>query len=220
MPGAAKKPSRKALVEEYLRRNRPAEIDAPALAALRRYVIEGLGEGARVSNRYLLDLLESTDVPIARELGGLPPDLRGRVHFHDLAAAEASLRDLLQEDEMARAAANSRRLEDCRHAVLQAKERLEMILRRAGLSPAKRAEKAGWSCASGRYNKNSAAKPRSCSGLSFRIGPHAVDGVHPIVNRASRALGRQVEYLWWSCQDWGFRVYDGPARTKMVSRGA
>ena len=146
MPGAAKKPSRKALVEEYLRRYRPSVINAPTLAELRRHVLQGLEAGARVSDRYLLDLLEATAVPIARELGGLPPDLRGRVHFHDLSAAEASLRDLLREDELARAA-DSLRVEDCRRAVLRAKQRLEMLLRQRGLNPAKRAEKEeilGW----------------------------------------------------------------------------
>lgn len=146
MSGAAKKPTRKSLVEQYLRLRRPAEISEEGLIELRRYVSEGLG-GARLSDRYLLDLVERAGMPVARELGGLPLELCDRVHFHDFAAAEASLRDLEREYEAARAASDGQRAQDCRRAVLRAKERLNMMLRRRGLSPDKRAEKQemlGW----------------------------------------------------------------------------
>ncbi len=146
MSRAPKKPSRKLLVEQYLREKRPAEINTATLADLRRYVSQAL-DGASVSDRYLLEIVEETSTPVARELGGLPADLRGRVHFHDFASAEASLRDLEREYGAARAVADRQRAADCRRAVLRGKQRLEMILRQRSLSEAKRAEKQemlGW----------------------------------------------------------------------------
>jgi len=141
MPDAAKKRSQKSLVAEYVRLYRPAEISAQTLAELRQFVLQGLGPGTKVSDRYLLDLLEAAPIPIARELGGLPMDLRGRVHFHDFGAAETSLRGLQEEFQTARALADRQREADCRRAVLKAKERLELILRRSSLRAEKRAEK-------------------------------------------------------------------------------
>ena len=131
-----KRPSRKYLVEEYLRENKPEEITAEVLREIRRHVTERLG-GATASERYLLDLLERTSIPIVRELGGLPADLRERVHFHDRAAAEASLREMQREYE----AGDRHRAEDVRRAVLRGRERLELLLRRPALSGEKRAEK-------------------------------------------------------------------------------
>ena len=142
----ARKPSRKSLVEDYLRLHHPAEVNAAMLAELRRFVSERLASAA-VSDRYLLDLVEHTPTPISRELGGLPLDLRDRVHFHDFAAAETSLRDLEREYEAARAADDRERVGDCRRAVLRGRQRLEMLLRQRSLSDAKRAEKQeilGW----------------------------------------------------------------------------
>lgn len=140
MASRSKKPSRKSLVEEFLRLHPPAEITAETLAALRRYVSEALG-GATVSEKYLLDLLDETPLPIARELGGLPPALRRRVHFHDFAAAEASLLDLCQEHSRALLGGDRERAADCGRAVLRGKQRLEMLLRQRGLPEPKRAEK-------------------------------------------------------------------------------
>lgn len=141
MAGGAKKPSRKVLVDEFLRARRPDELDPPALAALRAFLRDRLGPAARLSDRYLLELVERAGVPVARSLGGLPLDLCGRVHFHDLAAAESSLLDLGQEYSRARAAGDPQRAADCRRAVLRGKDRLNFLLRRPGLSPEKLAEK-------------------------------------------------------------------------------
>ena len=131
MSGPTKKPSRKSLVEEFLREHHPAEVTPAVLAAARRYVITGLG-GIRVTDRYLVELAEAAGFAVAREAGGLPADLRDRVHFHDFDAAEASLRDLQQEYVAAREVSDQARVQDCRRAVL---------LRRPGLSAEKRAEK-------------------------------------------------------------------------------
>ena len=140
MPGDGKKPTRKSLVAEYLRLQGSQEITPERLNQLRRFVSLGL-DGAAVSNRYLLELAEYAGVSVSRELGGLPADLRERVHFHDCAAAEASLLEMQQEYEKARAAGDGLRAQDCRRAVLRARERLDLLLRRRGLSPEKRVEK-------------------------------------------------------------------------------
>ncbi|HZS50757.1 MAG TPA: hypothetical protein VFA54_07850 [Bryobacterales bacterium] len=146
MPGAGKKPSRKSVFEEYIRANPPAEINRQTLAELRDSISQRLG-GAAVSERYLLELIEHTAVPISRELGGLPPDLRNRVRFHDFASAEASLYDLQKEYEDARRAGDRLRAQDCRRAVLRGRQRLELLLRRPRWRAEKRAEKIeilGW----------------------------------------------------------------------------
>src|SRR2546426_6130946 len=103
--------TRKSLVEDFLCSPRPAELAPAVLAQLRQHVSEGLG-GATVSTRYLIDLAESAGVPVSRELGGLPLELRDRVHFHDYAAAEASLRDMQREYEKARGAGDRQRAQD------------------------------------------------------------------------------------------------------------
>ncbi len=146
MPAPGRKPSRKTLVEEYMRTKPVEEINRRTLAELRDYVSQRLG-GAAVSERYLLELIEHTAVPISRELGGLPPDLRNRVHFHDFASAEDSLSNLQNEYESARRAGDRSRAQDCRRAVLRGRQRLELLLRRPGLQEEKRAEKTeilGW----------------------------------------------------------------------------
>ncbi len=140
MPAAADQPSRRSLAERFLAEQRPAEVDEATLAQLRRFVSDGLG-GARVSDRYLLELAERAGVPVSRTLGGLPPDLRDRVHFHDLAAAEASLLDLAGEYERARQAIDRQRQQDCRRAVRRGRQRLEWMLGRPGLAATKRAQK-------------------------------------------------------------------------------
>lgn len=137
MAGAAKPPSRKSLVLEFLRLHRPPEITRDVLATLRRHVLERLPD-VTLSDRYLLDLAEQSGVAVSRELGGLPLDLVNRLHLHDLAAAEASLRDIQQEYSQS---GSRQRAEDCRRAVLRSRRRLESLLRRPVLSPAKRAEK-------------------------------------------------------------------------------
>jgi hypothetical protein len=136
MSGSVSKPSRKSLVEQFLRENAPAEISASVLTALRRYVAGRL-EGARVSDRYLVELAENAGFSVARELGGLPADLRDRIHFHDLDAAQSSLLEMAREY----AVADRRCRQDCRRAVRRAQDRLAALLRRPGLAPAKRAEK-------------------------------------------------------------------------------
>jgi hypothetical protein len=138
---ANRKPSVKSIVLNYLEENRPGLIDKQTLTAICRHASETRSEARPVSQAYVLDILSETRVPIARTLGGLPPDLRGRVHFHDREAAAASLLDMTGEYEAARAAGDKIRAADCRRAVRASKDRLKLLLRRQGLSPEKREEK-------------------------------------------------------------------------------
>jgi hypothetical protein len=124
-----------------LQDNPPELIDRQVLAAICRQADRELRRGKPVSRSYVLDLLSETNIPIDRSLGRLPPDLRGRVHFHDEDAAAASLTDMTREYEAARSAGDKIRAADCRLAVRKGKDRIKMILRRPRLSPQKRVEK-------------------------------------------------------------------------------
>ena len=108
-----KRVSIKSVVLAYVEQHKPAVIDGQQLAALRLRVAKSVGPGRSISQQYLLDVLSQTDVPIARSLGGLPADLRGRVHFRDAEAAACSLLNLQREFEEARRRGDSQRAQDC-----------------------------------------------------------------------------------------------------------
>jgi hypothetical protein len=131
----------KSFIAGYLKNNAPPLVDRQVLAAICREAERALQRGKPVSRAYVLEVLSETQIPIDRSLGGLPPDLRGRVHFHDPDTAAASLTDMTKEYETARAAGDKTRASDCRRAVRKGKDRLKLILRRTSLSPQKRAEK-------------------------------------------------------------------------------
>jgi hypothetical protein len=128
-------------VLQYLEVHRPSEIDEKELAAIERSVRDGLAKPKPVSRSYLLGILSEMPLPIARSLGGLPVDLRGRIHFSDPERASESLLDLQAEYSRARAAHNRERAEDCRRAVRQAKDRLRLMLRKPSLPAEKLQEK-------------------------------------------------------------------------------
>ncbi len=136
-----KRVSIKSVVLVYVEQHQPAVMDGQQLAALRLRVAKSVGTARRISQQYLIDVLSQTDVPIARSLGGLPADLRDRVHFRDPEAAASSLLDLQREFEEARRRGDSQRAQDCRSAVRQAKDRLRLVLRRSNLSAEKKEEK-------------------------------------------------------------------------------
>jgi hypothetical protein len=135
------KPSVKSAVAEYLATHRPALISENELTALQRHVDTALSRPKPVSRSYLLAVLSGTDVEISHSLGGLPVDLRGRVHFATPDRAAESLLDLLGEYRKARAQGDRERADDCHRAVRQAKDRLRLTLRRPGLSEEKQREK-------------------------------------------------------------------------------
>ena len=136
-----RKPSIKSLILSYLEENATCAVNRAELAAICAHVDRALKRDKPVSRAYVLDVLSETQVEIDRALGGLPVDLRGRVHFHSADAAAASLTDMSREVEAARQAGDKPRAEDCRRAVRKGKDRLKLVLRRGNLSPQKRQEK-------------------------------------------------------------------------------
>jgi hypothetical protein len=135
-----RKPSVKSVVLSYLEAAAPEIVDAQMVDGIRRHVDKTLGRDKPVSAAYVLDIVSETRLPIARSLGGLPVDLRGRVHFHDKDAAAASLHEMTAEYEAARSAGDKTRAEDCRRAVRKGKDRLKLVLGR-GLASQKHEEK-------------------------------------------------------------------------------
>ena len=131
----------KGLVHEFLEVHGPAGIDEAELDRLTRFVRSRLAPDRKLSQAYLLRVLSEAGIEIARSLGGLPVDLRGRVHSRDSEAAASSLLDLAGEYRAAREKGDALRQEDCRRAVRQAKDRLKMHLRRRELSEEQRTEK-------------------------------------------------------------------------------
>ena len=131
----------KGLVHEYVEAHRPACIDEAELDRLTQFVRSRLALDRKLSQAYLLRVLSEAGIEIARLLGGLPVDLRGRVHFRDSEAAASSLLDLAGKYSLARENGNRLRQQDCRRAVRQAKDRLKMHLRRRELSEEQRTEK-------------------------------------------------------------------------------
>jgi hypothetical protein len=134
-------PSIKSFILNYLNANRPPLVDRRVLSAICREAEQALQRDKPVSRAYVLDVVSETQIPIDRALGGLPVDLRGRIHFHDKDAAAASLADMTGEYQVARAGGDKTRAEDCRRAVRKGKDRLKLLLRRDNLSPQKREEK-------------------------------------------------------------------------------
>jgi hypothetical protein len=131
----------KSFILQYLKENSPAVVDRLVLSAICREATKALQRDKPVSRAYVLEVIGETQIPIDRSLGGLPVDLRGRVHSHDREAAAASLADMTREYDAALAAGDKTRAADCRRAVLGGKDRLKLLLRRANLTPQKREEK-------------------------------------------------------------------------------
>jgi len=135
------KPSVQSLVRDYLKRRPEEQIGRRELAAVRRHVLEGLPAPRRIPDRYLIEVLEEAGADVARSLGGLPQDLRGRVHSGSFEAAASSLLDMQAEFSAAWGRGDRVRAEDCRRAVRRAKDRVKLILSRRSLSQQKRKEK-------------------------------------------------------------------------------
>ena len=141
MKARSSRPTIKSLVLRYLEQRRPTSVDEEVLSLIAAEVHSTLGRRKPVSRSYLLEVLSTTTVEISRSLGGLPADLRHRVHFGDADRAAASLLEMQREYEAARDSDDRERAWDVRRAVRQAKERLRLLLRRPSLSFDKRAEK-------------------------------------------------------------------------------
>jgi hypothetical protein len=141
----ARKPSIKSLVLDWLAAHWPDEVDRKLLGEVCR-IVEAR-HGGPVKQRYVLDILASTDVNIARSLGVLPADIRGRVHFRTARAAAESLLEMRQKYLEAKSNGDEQRARDCRKAVIRAKDHLKIAARKKGLSAESRHEKeelVGW----------------------------------------------------------------------------
>ena len=134
-------PGIKGLVHKYLDVHRLPRIDEAELDRLTQFVRSRLAPDRKLSPAYVLRILSDAGVEIARSLGGVPVDLRGRVYFRDAEAAASSLLDLACEYVLAREMGDRLRRQDCRRVVRQAKDRLKLHLRRRELSDEQRAEK-------------------------------------------------------------------------------
>jgi hypothetical protein len=131
----------KSFIIKYLEEHKTSTVDRQVLAAICREAQRALKRERPVSRTYVLDVLSETQVEIDRAIGGLPVDLRGRVHFHDQETAAESLTDMANEYQAARLAGDKLRAEDCRRAVRKGKDRLKLVLRRTDLAPQKRQQK-------------------------------------------------------------------------------
>jgi hypothetical protein len=122
------KPSIRSLTLAWAESARPGKIDRAALTALRSRLVEELGPERRISDRYLVEVLSETPLPIDAALGGVAVDLRGRIRTREPEAALDVLAELGEEYESAPA----KRRQEFRTAVLRAKDRLALRLRRGG----------------------------------------------------------------------------------------
>ena len=137
----ASRTSIRGLILAFLEERQPARIGPPEWEALLAYVARGAGDARRVNPRYVLEVLHETETEVDRSLGGLPLDLRGRVHSGSPDAAAESLLAMSTEYAQARNAKDAVRAEDVRRAVRQAKDRLRLTLRRKNLREETRGEK-------------------------------------------------------------------------------
>lgn len=124
-------------VLDFLKERRPAIVDLETLNQIRRYTVAVTGRAKPPSSEYLLDILLETEVPVDRAIGGIPPDLRGKVRTGNLDVARQSLLELAREYAMAR---DPGRASDVRRAVMRTKTHLKLALAR-GIGPRKRAVK-------------------------------------------------------------------------------
>ena len=127
----------KGVVLDYLARSQPKCVSEAEFNAIRREVIATLKRQRPPSDGYLMDILLTTEVDIDRSLGGIPADLRNKVHTSSYEHAKASL--LVMAKEYADAA-DAARAEDVRRTVRRAKDRVRLLLR-GSLSPEKRQAK-------------------------------------------------------------------------------
>ena len=139
MSQPARKPSIKSLVLDWLADNWPDEVDRTWLSNVCRAV--EARHGGPVKQRYMLDILASTDVNISRSLGVLPADIRGRIHFRSAEAAAESLLEMRQKYLEAKGNRDEQRARDCRKAVIRAKDHLKIAARKKGLTAESRGEK-------------------------------------------------------------------------------
>jgi hypothetical protein len=133
--------TKKSLIVEYLEQHTPAIIDRDDVAAIHRYLRQQLGEKGRVSDRYLLGIIEERGIPVEAALGGLPPELLAILKFDTLPGAAAAIEELETRRHAALAAGNRIAADACLRAGRRAKENAEWVSRNARVRAMVRAER-------------------------------------------------------------------------------
>lgn len=116
-------------------------ITAAEVTAIRRELHALMGQAGRVSDRYLLDVVEKSGFRVAASLGGLPLDLLAVLDFHNLAGAEAAIQALEARRQSALGDGDHESLQDCIRAGRRARERAALVARNPRVRPEVRAER-------------------------------------------------------------------------------
>lgn len=95
----------------------------------------------KISDRYLLEVLEKAGATIDPSLGGLPHDLVAILDIHDLAGAEAAIRALESRRQAALGDGDDAALRDCIRAGRRARERADLVARNPRVRPEVRDER-------------------------------------------------------------------------------
>ncbi len=133
--------TKKSLIRSYLEREHPAIVGPAEAAAIRRELAAALGPRGRLSDRYLLDVLEECGARVDKALGGLDPELLALLDLDTLAAAEQALAALEERRGRALEAGDAAAADECRRAGRRARERAELVVRNPRVRPAVRAQK-------------------------------------------------------------------------------
>lgn len=136
--------TKKSVILAWIRQHQPAQAGRLEVRAIREELARALGPRGRISDEYLLSVLDEAGVTAASELRGISPELFHSLHFGSLAAAEATLRTLHERYQAARAAggeAGKAITEECRRAALLVRTRAERIARGRKTDALKRAQK-------------------------------------------------------------------------------
>jgi hypothetical protein len=134
--------TKKSLIVEYLEKHRPECVVPSDVAAIRRVLHQRLGEKGRVSDRYLLGIIEEYGVPIDASLGGLPAELLAILRFDTLPSAATAIKELEARRQAARAVGDRIAADACLRAGRRARENADWVARNARVRPQVRAERA------------------------------------------------------------------------------
>jgi len=136
--------TKKSVVLAWIEAHKPARAGRAETQAIRAELARALGPRGRISDEYLLAVLDQAGVTVDAELRGISPELFHALHFGTLEAAEATLRTLHERHERARLSGGPEgkaAIEECRRAALLVRARAERIARSRKGDPAKCAEK-------------------------------------------------------------------------------
>ncbi|MCX6615309.1 MAG: hypothetical protein NTZ98_04320, partial [Acidobacteria bacterium] len=94
--------TKKSVVLAWIEAQKPVRAGRAETQAIRAEVARALGPRGRISDEYLLAVLDQAGVDVGAELRGMAPELFRALHFGTLEAAEATLRTLHERYERAR----------------------------------------------------------------------------------------------------------------------